>query len=278
MKTSQMNAGNNLANKRADQFTSQRVCWAKQTVSLGLRLKLRLSLSLLLLALPMTLPPIDSQANGSTKMEFRKPTKHVGSMPVKLNLIQRHLRNICRPFGAQLSSCQLCNEHFKLLTKRRVQQSTSSSRLWIAFGLLSVLAVSSTTRVYAANKDIDTSASATSTATATPIRRRPQSSSSLPLQTTDENANSIGVPRVEYELPSWFDYETYKSFYGKHKQRKLSSPLDDENHKRIYLRNALQVFEQRVLYRLGKTNSLSSIDEMSDWVSGQVVLECVRCN
>lgn len=67
----------------------------------------------------------------------------------------------------------------------------------------------------------------------------------------------------EYKLPSWFNYALYKHFYGK----RYSDRRENELRKRIYLRTALKVFEQRALYRAGKVNSLSSVNEFSDLVS-----------
>lgn len=67
----------------------------------------------------------------------------------------------------------------------------------------------------------------------------------------------------EYKLPSWFNYALYKRFYSK----RYSDRRENELRKRIYLRTALKVFEQRALYRAGKVNSLSSINELSDMVS-----------
>lgn len=75
---------------------------------------------------------------------------------------------------------------------------------------------------------------------------------------------------LQYQLPSWFNYELYRKFYGK-----PSAPAQltagarkayDEAHKRVYLRTALRVFEQRALYRAGKSNTLTSVNELSDWV------------
>lgn len=70
--------------------------------------------------------------------------------------------------------------------------------------------------------------------------------------------------RPKYTLPSWFNYQLYKRFHGK----RYLQPADNEAHKRIYLRTALRVFEQRALYRAGRLSSLSSVNEFSDLVSG----------
>lgn len=73
----------------------------------------------------------------------------------------------------------------------------------------------------------------------------------------------------KYRLPSWFNYERYKRFYGKH----YAKSSEDEIHKRIYLRTALKVFEQRALYRAGRLASLASMNELSDLVS--INLSCL---
>lgn len=67
----------------------------------------------------------------------------------------------------------------------------------------------------------------------------------------------------EYRLPSWFNYALYKRFYGKH----YSGQRENEIRKRIYLRTALKVFQQRALYRAGRASSLWSVNELSDLVS-----------
>lgn len=73
--------------------------------------------------------------------------------------------------------------------------------------------------------------------------------------------------KYKYKLPSWFNYELYKRFYGKPLKSYLKKFKDDnEIHKRIYLRTALKVFEQRALYRAGRVHSLQSINELSDMV------------
>lgn len=72
-----------------------------------------------------------------------------------------------------------------------------------------------------------------------------------------------GRPKARYTLPSWFNYQLYKQFHGK----KYPHSAQNEAHKRIYLRTALKVFEQRALYRVGRLSSLSSVNELSDLVS-----------
>lgn len=67
----------------------------------------------------------------------------------------------------------------------------------------------------------------------------------------------------QYRLPSWFNYYAFKRLYGK----EWGSRFANELHKRIYLETALKVFEQRALYRLGRLDSLASINELSDLVS-----------
>lgn len=75
----------------------------------------------------------------------------------------------------------------------------------------------------------------------------------------------------DYQLPSWFNYETYKSLFGTGKQRRMSAGrnglVDEQVRRRIYLKVALQVFEQRALFRAARTDSLWSITGISDWVS-----------
>lgn len=66
-----------------------------------------------------------------------------------------------------------------------------------------------------------------------------------------------------YRLPAYFDYRLYKQFHDKH----YLSRRADERHKRIYLRTALKVFEQRALYRARRQATLASINELSDLVS-----------
>lgn len=76
-----------------------------------------------------------------------------------------------------------------------------------------------------------------------------------------------GILRIrqqrDYKLPSWFNYAIYRHFYGK----RYSDKRENELRKRIYLRTALKVFKQRALYRAGRVNSLSSVNELSDLVS-----------
>lgn len=67
----------------------------------------------------------------------------------------------------------------------------------------------------------------------------------------------------QYRLPSWFDYNQFKRLFGK----RYSRPEEDEIHKRIYLRTALKVFEERALYRTNRSDILPSINELSDMVS-----------
>lgn len=69
--------------------------------------------------------------------------------------------------------------------------------------------------------------------------------------------------RLQYALPSWFNYQLYKRFHNK----RYAQEAQNELHKRIYLRTALKVFEQRALYRAGRLSSLSSVNELSDLVS-----------
>lgn len=76
-------------------------------------------------------------------------------------------------------------------------------------------------------------------------------------QTTNSNNNS----RVK--LPTWFNYNLYKAFFGK----TYTFGAEDDIHKRIYLKTALKVFEQRALFRSGRSNTLPSINELSDLVS-----------
>lgn len=73
---------------------------------------------------------------------------------------------------------------------------------------------------------------------------------------------------IAYNLPSWFDYNQFKLFFGK----RYSKPEEDEVHKRIYLRTALEVFERRSLYRTNRTDVLPSINELSDMVSSLILI------
>lgn len=71
------------------------------------------------------------------------------------------------------------------------------------------------------------------------------------------------APRAaRYKLPSWFDFGLYKRLHAKR-----YGPREDERHRRLYLRTALQVFERRALYRAGRTRALAAINELSDLVS-----------
>lgn len=82
---------------------------------------------------------------------------------------------------------------------------------------------------------------------------------SRPTRRTDRARNNA----AKYKLPTWFNYKLYKQLYNK----RYASRRDNELHKRIYLRTALTVFEQRAKYRAGRLDSLASMNELSDLVS-----------
>lgn len=98
---------------------------------------------------------------------------------------------------------------------------------------------------------------------------------SLPIKTTQSSNNSSASksPATElagdepasakFKLPTWFNYNLYKQFYGK----QYRNSTENELHMKIYLRTALKVFEQRALFRAGRLSSLPSINELSDLVS-----------
>lgn len=81
------------------------------------------------------------------------------------------------------------------------------------------------------------------------------------------NSNNQTGKTKHYPLPSWFNYELYKRLYGKRHSR----PEANEVHKRIYLRRALRIFEQRAQYRAGRLGSLASVNELTDLVSSELV-------
>ena len=95
-----------------------------------------------------------------------------------------------------------------------------------------------------------------------------QTSAARQQQASSSRRDSSLDSSSEYKLPSWFNYNAYKRLYGK----EYGSRFGNELHKRIYLKTALKVFEQRALYRLGRVDSRASVSELSDLVSDQVAV------
>lgn len=66
-------------------------------------------------------------------------------------------------------------------------------------------------------------------------------------------------------LPSWFDFELFKSAYGK----RYASPSEELERNHAYVAECARVLEARVMYRILASTADSSITRTADQVSGR---------